>query len=315
MVKSEKLTMEIYQIKYFLAVAKHNNFTHAATACNVSQPALTRAIQRLEHLMGGSLFQRNARHTSLTPLGKTILPFLQNMIEFADTAIREAKKQTLFRSVSLSIGIANTIGPQHLVNLLKQLTVMSPKLEIKILHGSSREIQDLLFSGEIEVGIAAMRDIPEQIKAEPLFEEFYHVAFQKGHRFEKFDTVSFQDLAKENFIERLNCEYLDTITSCLQKYTDEPLICYRSQDESLIQEVVAEGVGCAIVPKSLVSNSNIVLRPLSNPSIQRSVSAITMRGIRHSDIQRKFLNLCVTRARLQNDGVVDNILSTADESA
>jgi LysR family transcriptional regulator, hydrogen peroxide-inducible genes activator len=310
MVKSEKLSMEIYQIKYFLAVAKHNNFTHAATACNVSQPALTRAIQRLEHLMGGALFQRNARHTSLTALGKTILPFLQSMIEFADTAIQEAKKQTIFRSLSLSIGIANTIGPQHLINLLRQLTVISPKLEIKILHGNSREIQDLLFSGEIEVGIAAMRDIPEQIKAESLFEELYHVAFRKGHRFENFECISFQDLAEENLIERLNCEYLDTINAGLLQYMKQSLICYRSQDESLIQEIVAEGIGCAIMPKSLVSNPAILLRPLSNPAIQRSVSAITMRGIRHSEIQRKFLNLCVTKARLQNDGAVEPILLT-----
>jgi LysR family transcriptional regulator, hydrogen peroxide-inducible genes activator len=308
MVKSEKLTMEFYQIKYFLAVAKHNNFTHAATACNVSQPALTRAIQRLEHLMGGSLFQRDARHTSLTPLGKIILPFLQSMVEFADTAMREAKKQTLFRSVSLSIGIARTIGPQYLATLLRQLTIMSPKLEIKILHGTSREIQDLLFSGEIEIGIAAMRDIPEQIKAESLFDEYYYVAFPRGHRFEKFETVSFQDLVDENLIERLNCEYLDAINLALMKHTQQPLICYRSQDEGLIQEIVADGVGCSIVPKSLVSNPNIQLRPLANPTFQRSVSAITIRGIRHSEIQRKFLNLCITKARMQNEGTLETML-------
>lgn len=308
MVKSEKLSMEFYQVKYFLAVAKHNNFTHAATACNVSQPALTRAIQRLEHVMGGALFQRDARHTSLTHLGKIILPFLQGTVEFADTAVREAKKQSLFRSVSLSIGIAGTIGPQYLATLLRQLTVMSPKLEIKILHGTSREIQDLLFSGDIEIGIAAIRDIPEQIKAESLFDEYFYVAFPRGHRFEKFESVSFQDLANENLIERLNCEYLDAIKLALMKHTQHPVICYRSQDEGLIQEIVADGVGCSIVPKSLVSNPNIQLRLLANPTFQRSVSIITMRGIRHSDIQRKFLNLCVAKARMQNDGVSEALL-------
>ena len=72
--------------------------------------------------------------------------------------------------------------------------------------------------------------------------------------------------------------------------------------------MVAEGVGCAIMPKSLVSNPNIVLRALVNPAFQRSVSAITMRGIRHSDIQRKFLNICITKARLQNDGNIEPML-------
>lgn len=296
--------MEFYQIKYFLAVAKHNNFTHAATACNVSQPALTRAVQRLEHLMGGVLFQRDARHTSLTPLGKTILPFLQSMVEFSDTALREAKKQTLFRNVSLSIGVASTIGPQYLANLLRQMTVLSPKLEIRILHGTSREIQDLLFSGEIEIGFAVMRDIPEQIKAVSLFEENFYVAFSKSHRFEKLDAVSFQDISNENLIERLNCEYLDTIKLILSNYNNEPFVCYRSQDEGVIQEIVTQGFGCAIVPRNLIINPNITTRLITGPSLQRTVSAITMRGIRHSEIQRKLLNLCIRNARIQNDEVL-----------
>ena len=50
--------MEMHQVRYFLAVARTRNFTRAAEECNVSQPSLTRAIQKLEGELGGPLFRR-----------------------------------------------------------------------------------------------------------------------------------------------------------------------------------------------------------------------------------------------------------------
>jgi LysR family transcriptional regulator, hydrogen peroxide-inducible genes activator len=58
--------MEMHQIRYFLAVCDTLNFTRAAQQCNVSQPALTRAIQKLEEALGGLLFRRERHLTHLT---------------------------------------------------------------------------------------------------------------------------------------------------------------------------------------------------------------------------------------------------------
>ncbi|MGE0725823.1 MAG: LysR family transcriptional regulator, partial [Alphaproteobacteria bacterium] len=69
--------MELYQIRYFLAVCEALNFTRAAEQCNVTQPALTRAIQRLEEELGGLLFRRERNLTHLTDLGHLVRPQLQ----------------------------------------------------------------------------------------------------------------------------------------------------------------------------------------------------------------------------------------------
>jgi len=81
--------MEMNQIRYFLAVAKELHFTRAAAACNVSQPALTKAIQKLEEELGGPLFFRERATTQLTELGRLTLPPLER----AWRAAREAKEQ------------------------------------------------------------------------------------------------------------------------------------------------------------------------------------------------------------------------------
>ena len=72
--------MELQQARYVLAVAETQNFTRAAETCHVTQPALTRAIQRLESELGGDLIVRERKRTQLTDLGKLVLPELRSMV-------------------------------------------------------------------------------------------------------------------------------------------------------------------------------------------------------------------------------------------
>jgi DNA-binding transcriptional LysR family regulator len=62
--------MELHQVRYFLAVASTLNFTRAAEQCNVTQPALTKGVQKLEQELGGQLIYRERQLTQLTDLGK-----------------------------------------------------------------------------------------------------------------------------------------------------------------------------------------------------------------------------------------------------
>jgi len=71
--------MEMHQIRYFLAVCETLNFTRAAENCNVTQPALTRAIQKLEDELGGLLFRRERHLTHLTDLGRLMRPQLEQV--------------------------------------------------------------------------------------------------------------------------------------------------------------------------------------------------------------------------------------------
>ena len=72
--------MELHQVRYFLAVANTLNFTRAAEMCNVTQPALTKGVQKLEHELGGALLYRERQLTHLTELGKAVLPMLERAL-------------------------------------------------------------------------------------------------------------------------------------------------------------------------------------------------------------------------------------------
>ena len=84
--------MELHQARYFLAACNDLNFTRAAKRCNVSQPSLTRAIQLLEKVFGGYLFDRKRSSIELTDLGKLVRPYLEDFWRTASSAKQIAKE-------------------------------------------------------------------------------------------------------------------------------------------------------------------------------------------------------------------------------
>ena len=85
--------MEMHQVRYFLAVARTLNFTRAAEQCNVSQPALTRAIQQLEEELGGLLLRRERKLTHLTDFGRLIQPIFASC---SPTPKRPRRQRSVF---------------------------------------------------------------------------------------------------------------------------------------------------------------------------------------------------------------------------
>src|SRR5215475_14701342 len=76
--------MDVRKIAYFLAVCEELNFTRAARRCNVAQPSLSKAIQRLEKELGGQLFVRSVTGIQLTRLGHAVRPRFEQIIQHTE---------------------------------------------------------------------------------------------------------------------------------------------------------------------------------------------------------------------------------------
>src|ERR1051325_4423890 len=120
--------MEMQQVRYFLALAKTLNFTRAAEAANVSQPALTRAIQQLEHELGGPLFHRERANTHLSELGKMMLPYLEQIHTQTEAAKAQAKAVKTLENITLKIGVMCTIGPAMIAELIVKFRTAYPNV-------------------------------------------------------------------------------------------------------------------------------------------------------------------------------------------
>src|SRR4029453_10951985 len=103
--------MEMHQIRYFLAVCNTLNSTRAAEQCHVTQPALTRAIQKLEEELGGLLFRRERHLTHLTDLGLLMKPHFGQVLSETDAARSTASSFLKLERATLKLGVMCTIGP------------------------------------------------------------------------------------------------------------------------------------------------------------------------------------------------------------
>ena len=110
--------MDTHHIRYCLAVCETRNFTRAAEQCNVTQPALSRAIQQLEDEMGGLLFRRERNLTHLTDLGALLRPRFQLILEGLTDVRQEATRFLCLEDANLKVGVMCTIGPRRFTGLL-----------------------------------------------------------------------------------------------------------------------------------------------------------------------------------------------------
>ena len=179
-----RTSMEMHQVRYFLAVCDTLNFTRAAEQCNVAQPSLTRAIQKLEDEFGGLLLRRERNRTHVTELGKIVKPHLQQIYAANRSAREHAKGYQEKATAPLTLGVMCTIGPSRLIGFFERLAREIPALDVSTREATGRELVEELMQGELEIALIGLPDFPDRLDARPLYSERYVIAFPRGHRFE-----------------------------------------------------------------------------------------------------------------------------------
>lgn len=284
--------MEMHQIRYFVRMAECLNFTRAAEQCNVSQPALTRAIRKLEDELGGPLFRREGRRTHLTELGRMVRPRFEQAMSLTSLARDEALDFSRMVNATLNLGCMCTIAPSKLIALFECLSRRAPQLTLTLQEATGQELSEMLLAGDLDVAITASPVLPDDLQAVRLFDEGYVVIFPAGHRFGRLDEVSFKDLIGEKYLERSNCEYLDWLQSTGHDFHDDLDRRFQSENESWVQAMVIAGLGCSIMPEGLALHPELQSRPLVEPALHRTVSVLTRRGRRHTPAVELFVNIC-----------------------
>jgi DNA-binding transcriptional LysR family regulator len=146
--------MELHQIRYFVALSRSLNFTRAAERCNITQPALTKAIQRLEGELGGELIYRERRQfTKLTEFGKLVLPRLEEILSAADDARRSAEDFRKRKETPLKIGLSTSVSAALLGAIAPKIVALHPTLQIDVVEAPTAEPVDAAFRGRDRGGI------------------------------------------------------------------------------------------------------------------------------------------------------------------
>lgn len=276
--------MELHQIRYFLALCRELNFTRAAAACHVSQPALTKAIHSLEDEMGGALFHRERANTHLTELGEVVRPHLEQILDSAESARSEARGFKLSTKTKLKLGVMCTISPHAIVGFLRAIRDRLPSVELTIVERAGRQLVEDMLKGKLHVALVGMPNLPPRLRPIPLYRERYGIAFAKGHRFEALNAVPVSQLDNEAYVQRTACEFDDHWDALDTGREIRVKTVFRSEREDWVQALLAAGFGCAVMPEFLPRLSGVALRVLAEPEVSRTISLVTVAGRRFSPV-------------------------------
>ncbi|WP_170769588.1 hydrogen peroxide-inducible genes activator [Ruegeria lacuscaerulensis] len=246
------MNFTLRQLQYFNAVADQRNFGRAAQMCNVSQPALSVQIKALEETLGGPLFERQARDILLTPLGRDVLDYAQQVLGAADRLDQFARDHSGGHR-SLSIGIIPTIAPYILPGVLAGLRASDVSLRVQIREARTDRLLAMLRAGEIDAGVMALPSGGNELFELPLFEDRFLLAGSAG----RLQTMRQDPEALRPVdLQTTQLMLLDD-GHCL---TDQALeVCGQDRSSGLINmgasslatlsRLVAEGFGLTLMPE------------------------------------------------------------------
>jgi len=240
--------MEMHQVRYFLSMARLLSFTRAAEECNVTQPSLTRAIQKLEDEFGGPLFRRERSRTHLTDLGRLTLPHLEKAFEAAQAAKELARNAGKAQVAPLVLGVASLIESDTLDDILAELGAGLPGFELEVVGGTSEELIAMALSGRIDMLIVeAPDDAPDRFEAWALFSHSYHLVMSARHRLADAVDVCVADTRGEAWIDAGG--YATTrLADAARSAGFEPDFRHRTSDPAHVRRLVASGLGIAFMP-------------------------------------------------------------------
>ncbi len=276
--------MELHEIRYFLALSKTLNFTRAAEACNVSQPALTRAIQNLEEkLAAGALVNRERANTHLTELGRIMVPYFEQVLSGVDEAKSTARSYNEGTAPRLSIGLMCTIGPIRMVEFFASFHQRNQETQLYLKDAPAADLEKLLQSGELDLAVYCKPEpLAEKFHLLPLYAERFVIAVASGHPFARQAHVKFADLHQQRYLHRANCEYNETMDRIMAERGVEPVYPYESERDDWIQSMVLAGLGCSAIPEFAATIPGLVLLPLVEPEVSRTVQLVSVRGREHT---------------------------------
>jgi DNA-binding transcriptional LysR family regulator len=288
--------MEMHQVRYFLAVARTLNFTRAAEECNVTQPSLTRAIQKLEDEFGGLLFRRERARTHLTDLGREMLPYLERTYEAAQAAKAIAKGIGKAQIAPLHLGVSASIRAPELDAVLAEMAATLPGLDLHLVCAGSPELIEQALDGALDVIIVERPDeAPDRLDAHPLYDLKYLVLFKAEHPLAAKEPLLLSDLHGEVFIER-GLDGGARFRSACERAGVEPLFRHQVGDDQQLQRLVAAGLGAGLLPDGYDTIEGLVARALHDGGLAAQVILATISGRRRSPACDAFVRAVRARA-------------------
>ncbi len=271
--------MELRQLEYFVAVARHGQFTRAADAVWVTQSALSQQIRRLEVELGVVLLRRTPRGAVLTPAG-------EDLLVRAEAALAELARarEELDRHAGLTRGrirvAATTIDTLRLPVALATFHRAHPGLQVALRHAPAAEVLGLVQTGTVDVGVSGSSpgEMPVGLTVEELSDEEMSAMLPPGDSLAGDSPIGLADLSGRAFIlPEPGSGLREVVIAACERAGFGPVPLFEISDPATVRHLVHCGLGVSIVPASWFAapGPEVAAAGLADPAVRHRVNALT----------------------------------------
>lgn len=193
--------MTLQTLEYFIAVSQYRNFTKAAQACHMTQPALSRAIRSLEEELGCPLLIRSGRTATPTPEGEVCLSEAKRVLQQCEELKLRVRETGRKNQRPLRVGY---LIVSHMIAFVQTLSqyMLEGELDVESVYGTTAETKERFRSGEVDAIIlpeSCVGDLPEAEWAYITKSRLYAIVHKANPLYEK-EELSMSELKDQPFI-------------------------------------------------------------------------------------------------------------------
>jgi DNA-binding transcriptional LysR family regulator len=265
--------MELRHLRYLVAVAEEQNFTHAAMRLRVAQPALSRQIQDLEYELQTKLFERGRRGVQLTRSGRVFYQRARAILAQVGEAANEARTAAGAMTGSLVLGFPSGIHLNYLAPVLAAFRKAHPKVELDYFHGLTSHQLKALREGRIDVAFVNLPARLEGLDHQIIWRVPFKVVLPSQHPLAKRSGLELADLRGEDFVfctRESRPEFYDEFSRlCVNAGFRLRIVKEVGGYPSNLLGLISVGLGISILPhfEKAEPLEGIVWRQLTKPKL------------------------------------------------
>ena len=257
--------MDTKQLQYILKVAECQNITRAAEQLFVSQPALSHFISKAEEELGAKIFNRGTTPLTLTQAGEKYVRTARMILGLQESLKQEIENLKDCRSGVITLGLSDMRATTLLPFVLPEFRRLYPNVSIRTVESSSKEVENNVRKGVVEIGIIPLYDYGQDLASSVLYdEELLLVSSSEvsSYHGESRNWVSLEEMTGKDFILLHGGNRIRrAVEAMFIEHGVKPKSIFESSNNMTAYMMAAVGMGLAIVPDSVVRIMNPMLIP------------------------------------------------------
>ncbi|MCG7899815.1 MAG: LysR substrate-binding domain-containing protein [Candidatus Thiodiazotropha lotti] len=261
--------MNLKQLSYFKAVVEQGGFSAAARHLHIAQPAISIAIRKLESELELTLLQRSERKITATTEGEVLLQHANRLLEQASIANLEMNELKGLTKGEVRIGIPSMLGSYYFPPFLMGFKHRYPELRLSVFEQGTRRLQEMIRSGELDLGVVVADAPPADLETRFLTREEMVACVPKEHPFANKTSITMDEFFSQELVVFKPGYFLrEFIDRFSQQRGEAPTIAFETNLIPLTKAIVRQGFGITTFLRMVVeqdSQQDLVAVPFSEP--------------------------------------------------